>query len=250
MKNKTKKTISKALATTLLIGALPIMSNAHPRDIVNCYTSVDRYYSEKLAVKTQDEKVDDIYNLVKETYKYIDKENIESAFASARNSLEREQEKNKENETEIEKYKMDEYYKRVAIILAVMETESGFRQVNSKNTGGSVDYGIMQINECTIPTVKKALGDSVKDLKYKNSDNIEAGSYVILDLCYNKAKEKHPEDVMLYTFGYYNRGLYFENTKSWKYNRAKVLKQMNTRSKIYTERTEKYYKTLTEVEEA
>ena len=41
----------------------------------------------------------------------------------------------------------------------------------------------------------------------------------MITLCYNKAKKKHPSNVIWWTYAYYNRGLYFENY-SYNYNQA------------------------------
>lgn len=143
---------------------------------------------------------------------------------------------------------IDEYIRLSALILATMNTESNFSYKVNENLNGTKDYGIMQVNDVVIPHIKEALGDNIDPINNK-SDNVEGGSWEIYE-CYSKAKDKHPEDVIWWTYAYYNRGLYFENTDAWK-NPANssyeaVHKQADTRSKIFKEAYNFYYEELSQ----
>lgn len=222
---KVRKAITGLMTSIIIIGIVPIKSEA-----TNIRKSC---YSPELAIELQDAQIDTIYKNNKKAHPNISKYKIERAFISARNRMPK------------KTYcTMEDYYKRVALILATMETESDFKKINCRNSNGTIDYGIMQINSSVIPTIKKALGSKVSCLKTKNSHNIEAGSYEIITLCYNKAKKNHPSNVIWWTYAYYNRGLYFENTYGWKYNRSAVYKQANTRSQIFIKKYNRYYKDL------
>lgn len=106
-------------------------------------------------------------------------------------------------------YTMKDYYEIVSVILATMEVESSFEQNLVCSNVTSVDYGIMQVNSLTVKDMKKVLGSSINDYKYDIKQNIKAGTYEAM-LCWEKAKEKHPDDVPFYSYAYYNRGLYYE----------------------------------------
>ena len=142
---------------------------------------------------------------------------------------------------------MDEYIRVAALVLATMETESGFRYISSTNKNGTVDHGIMQVNDVVIPHLKDALGEQIDPINSKD-DNVEGGSYEIYE-CYLKAKDKHPEDVIWWTYAYYNRGQFFENTDAWKNpnnkNYQAVHKQANERSKKFKKTYNAYYEALT-----
>lgn len=177
-------------------------------------------YKSNLAIEIEDKYINKIYDNIKNEYKYVTKDKIRYAFNSARNRMPEEQ------------CLMSEYYTKVALILATMEAESGFQKINSKTQ----DYGLMQINEIAIPTLINNLGDDVIYLKTNDAHNVEAGSYII-DICYNKAKEKHSDNIIWWTYAYYNRGLYFEN-EPWDYN------QTNKRSSSLIKRYNKYHEML------
>ncbi|MEG1494674.1 MAG: transglycosylase SLT domain-containing protein [Bacilli bacterium] len=177
---------------------------------------------------------DDLISTVKEVVKSRDREIAEIDVLRALNST--------ENRI------MDEYIRVASLILATMETETGFKHMVHKNPNGTVDYGIMQVNEVVVPHVKEALGKHMDPINNKDH-NVDAGSYEIYE-CYLKAKEKHPEDVIWWTYAYYNRGMYFENTEAWKNinhpSHKKVKKQADVRSEIFRECYEAYYKALAE----
>lgn len=141
---------------------------------------------------------------------------------------------------------MEEYIRVAALILATMETETGFTHMIYENTNGTFDYGIMQVNEVVIPHLREALGEHLDPI-HNRDHNVEGGSWEIHE-CYLKAKDKHPEDVIWWTYAYYNRGLYFEGTDAWKNpnnpNYKKVHKQANTRSNIFKKNFEAYYNAL------
>jgi hypothetical protein len=146
---------------------------------------------------------------------------------------------------------MDEYIKVAALILTTMETESNFKYINNINKNGTSDYGIMQVNDAIIPYIKKTLGDNI-DPKNNKDHNVECGAYEIYE-CYLKAKEKHPEDVIWWTYAYYNRGLYFESMDTWKNpnnpNYSAVHKQANVRSNKFKESFNVYYEALKSAKE-
>lgn len=141
---------------------------------------------------------------------------------------------------------MDEYIRVASLILATMETETNFKDIDCKNTNGTIDHGIMQVNDAIIPHVKEALGDWL-DPANNNDHNVEAGSWEIYE-CYLKAKDKHPEDVIWWTYAYYNRGQYFEYTDAWKNpnnpNYKTVHNQANVRSNKFKECYNSYYEAL------
>lgn len=141
---------------------------------------------------------------------------------------------------------MDEYIRVASLILATMETETNFKDIDCKNTNGTIDHGIMQVNDVIIPHVKEALGDWL-DPANNNDHNVEAGSWEIYE-CYLKAKDKHPEDVIWWTYAYYNRGQYFEYTDAWKNpnnpNYKAVHNQANVRSNKFKECYNSYYEAL------
>ena len=141
---------------------------------------------------------------------------------------------------------MEEYIRIASLVLATMEIESNFKYITNENNNGTKDYGIMQVNDVIIPHMKEALGEELDPINSKD-DNVEGGSYEIYE-CYLKAKEKHPENVIWWTYAYYNRGLYFENTDAWKdpSNPAyeKTHKQANIRSEKFISIFNAYYEAL------
>lgn len=141
---------------------------------------------------------------------------------------------------------MEEYIRVASLILATMETESNFKYITNNNSNGTQDHGIMQVNDVIIPHIKEALGENLDPINNKDH-NVEAGSWEIYE-CYLKAKDKHPEDVIWWTYAYYNRGLYFEGTDTWKNpnnpNYNKVHKQAEIRSEKFREYYNSYYEAL------
>lgn len=141
---------------------------------------------------------------------------------------------------------MDEYIRVAALVLATMETETGFKHMVHENANGTKDYGIMQVNEVVVSHLKEALGEHIDPINNKNH-NVEGGSWEIYE-CYLKAKDKHPEDVIWWTYAYYNRGMYFENTEAWKNknhpSHEKVHKQADIRSNKFKECYNAYYEAL------
>lgn len=141
---------------------------------------------------------------------------------------------------------MDEYIRVAALVLATMETETGFKHMVHENKNGTVDYGIMQVNEVVVPHLKEALGEHLDPINNKDH-NVEGGSWEIYE-CYLKAKDKHPEDVIWWTYAYYNRGQYFESTDVWKNsknpNHEAVKKQADIRSKKFKQCYNAYFEAL------
>lgn len=197
-----------------------------PKEIqVEEITLNDKYNSKKHK-EIQDKIINTIYDKVSKKHKHITKYKIKRSFISAKARL-----KDKDNLT------YEEYYNVVALILATMETESDFRNIICHNTNGSIDYGIMQVNTSIISEIEDDLGDL--DIENSKKDNIEAGSWEIYK-CYEKALSKHPDNIIWWTYAYYNRGMYFENY-DYDYDQA------NTRSKIFIKKYNKYYKLIEEV---
>lgn len=193
---------------------------------------------EKLSIKInsesdirviRDDLIDSIKEIVKERNRDIEQVDILRALNATENRI------------------MDEYLRVAALILATMETESNFEYITNENTNGTVDHGIMQVNDVVIPHLKEALGENIDPINSKD-DNVEGGSWEIYE-CYLKAKDKHPEDVIWWTYAYYNRGMYFENTDAWKNpsnpNYKKVHNQANVRSEKFKESYNAYYNALT-----
>lgn len=205
-REKIRKILIGVMITGIVIGTQPINANAASHTISN-------------------KKINTIYKHNKKAHPNISKYKIERAAITAKNRSSK-------------KTSTSEYKKKVALILATMEVESNFKMINHRNNNGSIDYGIMQVNSSMIPTIRKVMGSKIANgLKYNISDNIEAGSYEIITLCYNKAKQKHPNNVIWWTYAYYNRGLYFEN---YSYN----YKQANTRSQKFIKVYKRYLKDL------
>ena len=144
---------------------------------------------------------------------------------------------------------LDEYIRVTALVLATMNTETNFSHETNENPNGTKDYGIMQVNDVVIPHLKEALGENIDPINNK-SDNVESGSWEVYD-CYIQAKEKHPEDVIWWTYAYYNRGKYFENQDAWKNsnnpNYKEMHKQANARSSKFKEHYNFYYNELIEM---
>lgn len=126
-----------------------------------------------------------------------------------------------------------EYYRMVAIHLTIMELESNFNNSVICDNGTTKDYGIMQVNTMVITDAKKALKDKTLNV-YNLRDNVRMGSWEI-DLCYKKAKKLHPDNVLWWTYAYYNRGMYFKLTSN-NYN------ETNKRSQKFINTYKKYFK--------
>lgn len=251
--NKKRKLIIKIVAGVLLCTNILLVCNNYKlngelatkastikslKEDINSIQQTNEKLEEELSIKInsesdiriiREELIDKINSTVESRNLKIDQADILRALNSSENRI------------------MDEYIRVAALALTVMELESGFKHINSTNTNGTTDHGIMQINEVVIPHLKKELGDDIDPINSKD-DNVEGGTLTIYQ-CYTKAKEKHPEDVMWWTYAYYNRGLYFESTDSWKNpnnpNYNEVHKQADARSKKFKECYEAYYNGLT-----
>lgn len=183
---------------------------------------------ERLSAKTNSQSdirvirpdlIEKIKEIVKEREKEIEEVDILRALKSSENRV------------------MEEYIRIASLVLAVMEIESNFKYLVNENSNGTKDYGIMQVNDVIIPHMKEALGNELDPINSKD-DNVEGGSYEIYE-CYLKAKEKHPEDVIWWTYAYYNRGLYFENTDAWKNPNNPAYKKVHNQANV---RSEKFIK--------
>lgn len=199
--------------------------------VIQTKISINDKYKEEQNKKLKNEIINIIYDENKEENPSISKYKIKRSFISALNRT-----KDKENLI------YEEYYTVVALILAVMEIESNYNEINNYNNNGTIDYGVMQINSLTIPEIEEEFEEL--DIKESMNDNIEAGSYQIYE-CYKKASEKHPNDILFYTYNYYNRGLYFEDTASWK--NGYCYNQAYKRSSIFIKKYYKYYNLIEKV---
>lgn len=252
LKDKTiKSIIGLLIASNIILGAGLIINNKKLKDLQQ--TNIENIDSSKNTISNLNS---DINKLQEELSIKL---NSESDIRLIRGDLifkinEVIQSKNKEiAETDIlrafnstENRLMEEYIRVLSLILATMETETNFKYITCNNTNGTKDHGIMQVNDAIIPDIKEVLGDNIDPINNKDH-NVEAGSWEIYE-CYLKAKNKHPEDVIWWTYAYYNRGLYFENTDSWKNpnnsNYKKVHNQANVRSNKFKECYNAYYEEL------
>lgn len=201
----------------------PIMIEEVSEDEKTNIVVLNDKYNQKQHEKIEDKLINTICKEVIDDNPNVSDYRVKRSFISAHNRL-----------SEKEELTYEEYYTVVALILATMEIESNFKDIVCYNNNGSIDYGTMQVNTAIIPEIEKNLGKL--DIKNSIEDNIEAGSWEIYE-CYKKAKDKHPENVLWYTYAYYNRGLYFEN---YSYN----YEQANTRSIKFIEKFNKYYSVI------
>lgn len=253
--------IGGLVAVSLMFAALWVEERkSHEETVVEQQTVVSSFQQEIKSLKKESteltEKLDykvnlsstigsvkeDLVGLIQEAVKKRGKEtlnpNLEISEADAMRAL-------KSSENRI----LDEYIRTTALVLATMNTESNFKYKTNNNSNNTKDYGIMQVNDVVIPHLREALGEDLDPINNRN-DNVEGGSWEIYE-CYSKAKDKHPEDVIWWTYAYYNRGLYFENTDAWK-NRKNpsyeaVHKQADARSKIFKDAYTFYYNELIEI---
>lgn len=184
------------------------------------------FYSEELAEELKQPIIEKVYAEAKKHYKNVRKEYLELAYDVCQNRI------NDKNPLT-----MKEFLNLFILNVSIMEVESNFieniKGVNSTTT----DHGIMQVNSSVIKTAEKELGRKL-DVRNNLYDNIDTGSWEIFE-CYSKAEKNHPDNVLWWTYVYYNRGLFVENTKSWKTGAAYI--QANERSRIFLETYNKYY---------
>lgn len=185
-------------------------------------------YSVELAEELKDSAVNKVYEIAKKDYKCVEKKHIEMAYDICAERLDT-----------TKPLSMGEFLELFAINVTIMEIESGFDEDLIGHNPTTKDYGIMQVNSSVIETAEKELGVEIDVLNLY--DNVNAGSWEVYT-CFSLAKEKHPDNVLWWTYVYYNRGLYVENTKSWKTGAA--LGQANRRSKIFIDKFNKYYSCL------
>lgn len=255
-KSTNKRRIIKVLVGALLVASVAITGvvlqknkeletelKSNNNKIVKLETKVKSLTSEKESLEEdlsyeinsesdiriiRDDLIEAINKIVKDRNRNIEDIDILRALNSTENRI------------------MDEYIRIAALILATMEIESNFKYINCTNNNGTVDHGIMQVNDAIIPHIKEALGDHIDPINSKD-DNVEAGSWEIYE-CYLRAKDKHPEDVIWWTYAYYNRGMYFESTDAWKNpknpNYKAVHEQANARSNKFKESYNAYYEAL------
>ena len=185
-------------------------------------------YSIELCEELKAPAVDKVYNVAKKHYKTVKREHIELAYEICKERL----------EPNVD-LTMGEFLELFAINVTIMEIESNFNEDLIRNNPTTKDYGIMQVNSSVIKTAEKELKKKFNILNLL--DNVNVGSWEIYT-CFTKAKEKHPDDVLWWSYAYYNRGLYFENTQSWK--TGSCYDQANSRSQIFIDKFNKYYKIL------
>lgn len=185
-------------------------------------------YSVELCEELKAPAVDKVYNVAKKHYKTVKREHIELAYEICKERL----------EPNVD-LTMGDFLELFAINVTIMEIESNFNEDLICNNPTTKDYGIMQVNSTVIKTAEKELKKKFNILNLH--DNVNVGSWEIYT-CFIKAKEKHPDNVLWWSYAYYNRGLYFENTQSWK--TGSCYDQANSRSQIFIDKFNKYYKIL------
>lgn len=207
---------------------LSIALDEKPKEDVKKETPKKKVKSEKISSNSQlygtyiDELKEKVYKKAKKSSNTVTREIIDLAFEVTNDRLDMD-------------ISLKEYLRLEAIHLAVMEIESNFDNSIINHNSTTNDYGIMQVNSMVIEHAMKGLEDNtlnVLDLK----DNVQMGSWEIYE-CYQKAKEKHPDNVVWWFYAYYNRGLYFENY-DWDYDDA------NKRSKKFIKVYKKYFRIL------
>lgn len=67
----------------------------------------------------------------------------------------------------------------VLVVRAIAKVEGGKIGTVSRNTNGSVDLGIMQINSIHLPMLEKKFGVTWRDLAYKPCVNIGIGTWIL-----------------------------------------------------------------------
>ena len=182
-------------------------------------------YSVELAEELKQPIIDKIYKEAKKHYKNVEIEHLEIAYDVCQNRID-----------EKTPLTMKEFLNLFVLNVTIMEIESNFTEDIKGINSTSTDHGIMQINSMVIETAEKELG-RILDVENNLYDNIDTGSWEVFE-CYSKAKDKHPDNVLWWTYVYYNRGLFVENTTAWKTGLA--YDQANTRSKIFLNTYNKY----------
>lgn len=71
-----------------------------------------------------------------------------------------------------------QYHVPAAIILSVIKTENGHNGLAIKNSNGTYDLGIMQINSCWLPTLVR-YGLNRKNLQFNACLNIKVGTWIL-----------------------------------------------------------------------
>lgn len=189
--------------------------NEKPTEVINSNTKL---YGSSIEILKED-----LLKKIRKSNKNVTMDIVNLAFKSAN------------NREHIDDITIEEHFRLVALHLAVMEVESNFDNSVIGYNSTTTDYGIMQVNSSVIKYIKDNLNNQSLDV-YNIEDNIEMGSFEIYE-CYSKAKQKHPDNIIWWTYAYYNRGLYFENY-AWDYD------QTNKRSKKFIRKYNKYFKIL------
>lgn len=70
------------------------------------------------------------------------------------------------------------YYVPATLILAVIKAEGGRNGMARKNTNGTYDYGVMQVNSRWLNKIKP-YGYTARDLQYSPCKNVEVGTWIL-----------------------------------------------------------------------
>ncbi len=70
------------------------------------------------------------------------------------------------------------YHVPIAVILSVMKKEKGRNSQAVRNKNGTLDYGVMQVNNIWLPKIG-AYGHTKEDLQYNACKNVLVGSWIL-----------------------------------------------------------------------
>jgi soluble lytic murein transglycosylase-like protein len=66
-----------------------------------------------------------------------------------------------------------------SLIMAIIYVEGGTNGLRIRNTNGSFDYGVMQVNSSWLPEIAKQFAYTPNDLQYNACKNVMAGSWIL-----------------------------------------------------------------------
>lgn len=70
----------------------------------------------------------------------------------------------------------------VLVLLTLMRTEGGRPGLAVKNTNGTRDYGVMQINSVWIPRLERTMGVTLDEIRDNGCLNVAAGALILRHL--------------------------------------------------------------------
>lgn len=70
------------------------------------------------------------------------------------------------------------YHVPAKVILSIIKAEGGRNGMANRNTNGTYDYGVMQINSSWLPQIKP-YGFTRHDLQYNSCKNVEVGTWIL-----------------------------------------------------------------------